>query len=88
MYEKAHKKMFDNIVETNDFEEMKEAIKKGQMVKTTFCNESDCEDLIKEKTTGASTRCIPLGEDSVKEGSKCIYCEKEAKVNIYFARSY
>ena len=43
-------------------------------------------ELIKDKTQGASSRCIPLG-DEIGNG-KCIHCEKEAKVKIYFARSY
>ena len=88
MLEKAKKRMFDNIIETDNFAEMQKSIEAGKMALVPFCNEDECEGLIKEKTAGASSRCIPLGNETPKDGAKCIHCEKEAKVNIYFARSY
>ncbi len=88
LLKKAEERMYSNIVETESWDEFAEAIKNQKMVKTNFCGETSCEDWIKDKSGGASSRCIPLGDEKPKQGSKCIYCGKPAKVNIYFARSY
>ena len=86
MYIKAKEKIDNMIVETNDWKEFQQAIKDKKMVKTIFCNESECEDWIKDKTGGATSRCIPL-DSKIPEGN-CVHCGKPAKVEIYFSRSY
>ena len=88
LYNRA-KEMFDeSIIEVNDFEIFKKAISDRKLVKTTFCGEEECEDWIKDKTEGASSRCIPLGDEKPPEGSKCVHCGKDSKCNIYFSKSY
>jgi prolyl-tRNA synthetase len=87
MFNKAKKFLKESIVETNDWNEFTDAIKKRKVVKCYFCNEAECEDWIKDKTGGATSRCIPL--DSKKpEGAECVHCGKPAKVEIYFSKSY
>jgi prolyl-tRNA synthetase len=75
-----------SMVETNDGKEFLKAIKEKKLVKVPFCGEIECEDWIKDKTGGATSRLIPL--DSKKPEAKCIHCGKEANVFAYFSKSY
>ena len=85
LFENAKKFLESSIIEAKNWNEFANGIKNKKIVKTEFCNETSCENNIKEKT-GASSRCIPL--DSKKILGKCFSCGKPAKSEIYFARSY
>jgi prolyl-tRNA synthetase len=87
LFNKAQEHIKNSIIEADKKEEFLKAIEKRKLVLTNFCGEEECEDEIKDKTGGASSRCIPLNTD-VKKGSKCFYCNKPAKVRIYFSKSY
>lgn len=87
MYEKADKLLKDSIIETDDFDDMVKAIKNKKLVKTHFCGEKECEEWIKDKTGGATSRCIPFDIEPEKD-SKCIHCGKDATCLIYFSKSY
>ncbi len=78
----------NSVVEVCDMDAFASAIKARKLVKTTFCGEDVCEEAIKDKTEGASSRCVPLDDPDAHEGSKCVHCGKDAKVNIYFSKSY
>jgi prolyl-tRNA synthetase len=86
MFNKAKKMLNDKIVETAEWNEFVKAIKERKIVKTIFCNEAECEDWIKDKTSGASSRLIPF--DSKKPDGNCVHCGKPAQVEIYFSKSY
>jgi prolyl-tRNA synthetase len=86
MYEKAAKMLEDNIVEVKSWEEFVKVIKERKIVKTVWCAETACEENIKEKTGGATSRCIPF--DLKRISGKCPCCGKDAKVEIYFSKSY
>lgn len=87
MFKKAGKFMQDSIAEAKNWNEFLKAIKTKKLVKTTFCGEAECEDWIKDKTGGASSRLIPFDEE-VKKGDKCVHCNKEARYVVYFSKSY
>jgi len=87
MFNKAKKFLDSSIVEIKNWSEFVEAIKERKIVKTPFCNEPECEDWIKDKTGGATSRCIPLEEENVSNLT-CPQCNKPAKVMIYFSKSY
>lgn len=88
LYKNSKKNFEESIIELDeDMDKLIEAVKNKKMVLAPFCNCADCEDWIKEKTGGASTRNIPL-DKKVKKGMKCINCDKEAKVMIYIAKAY
>ena len=55
------------------------------MVFAPFCGEVSCEDWIKDKSGGVSSRGIPEQKE-IKE--KCVYCSKPAKYKVYFSKSY
>jgi len=85
LFENAKKFLESSIIEAKNWNEFANGIKNKKIIKTEFCNETSCENSIKEKT-GASSRCIPL--NSKKILGKCFSCGKPAKTEIYFARSY
>ncbi len=85
LFKKAKKFLESNTIEAKNLDEFSNGIKNKKIIKTGFCNETSCENKIKEKT-GASSRCIAL--DSKKISGKCFACGKPAKIEIYFARSY
>lgn len=85
LFETANNFLKSSIVEAKNFNEFAKAIQDKKIVKITWCNETKCEEEIKEKIN-ASSRCIPL--DQKKISGKCPNCGKPAKVQVYFARSY
>ena len=85
LFHTADKFLKSSIIKAKNWNEFADGIKNKKIIKTEFCNETSCENNIKEKT-GASSRCIPL--DSKKILGKCFACGKSAKTEIYFARSY
>jgi prolyl-tRNA synthetase len=83
---KSKKLILDNIIEAKDMGDLIKAIQNKKIAKAKFCNTIECEDWIKDKTGGATTRGIPL--DSKKPSGKCIHCNKPAKVWVYIAKAY
>jgi prolyl-tRNA synthetase len=87
MFKKSKKFTEDNTVEAGDWKDFAKAVKDKKLVKAYFCGDAECEDQIKDKTGGATSRCVPL--DSKKfEGKKCVQCGKDANVEAYFSKSY
>jgi len=86
LFEKAKKFLDSNIVEAKDWNEFLKQIKNRKFVKAFFCGNVECEDYIKDKTEGATSRLIPLEEH--KNPNKCIHCGKEGKYMVYFAKAY
>ncbi|MFH0867885.1 MAG: proline--tRNA ligase [Candidatus Woesearchaeota archaeon] len=86
LFNKAKKFLDSNIVEAKDWNDFVKNIKSRKLVKAFFCGKVDCEDLIKDKTGGATSRLIPL--EQPKNIGKCIHCGKEGKFLVYFAKSY
>ncbi len=73
-----------HIHEPRDFSELSSVVQDGWAL-SWWCESKDCELKVKEETK-ASTRCIPVDQES-GEG-KCIVCGQPAKRKVYFARSY
>ena len=86
LFDNAKKIMDSKIVEVKDIDDAVKAIKEGKVVRASFCNESSCEDVIKDKTGGA--KCITLPVDQPKKFGKCLGCGKEGKAIGLFAKSY
>lgn len=86
MLKKAKDFLKESIVEASDWETFTSNIKERKIVKAPHCGEEECEDHIKDKTEGASSRCIPL--DDKKTDKTCVHCKKPSKYNIYFSKSY
>jgi len=86
LFEKAKKFFNDHIFTVKDFKEFKKIIEdeKG-FIRACWCGSEICEKKIKDETT-ATIRCIPFEKEKVF--SKCVFCGKEAKEVVYFAKSY
>ncbi|MEM0473635.1 MAG: proline--tRNA ligase [Candidatus Aenigmatarchaeota archaeon] len=85
MFKKAKEMLDNNTYEVNTFDGFKEIIQKGGFVKAKWCSSIECEKEIKEQTT-ATVRVIPFKQEKIK--GKCVFCDKNANVVAYFARSY
>jgi len=86
LYKKAKDNLTKSLNTVKSYEEFKKVVQeKGGFVKAFWCGENHCEEQVKNET-GATIRTIPFK----KEGkiSKCIYCNKEGKEVVYFAKSY
>ena len=86
LWKKAKKFLDENIHSVKDYKEFRKVLDlKGGFIKTAWCGEDHCEEQIKVETT-ATIRLIPLEKE--KATGKCIYCGKDAKFVVYFAKSY
>ncbi|MFZ3579434.1 proline--tRNA ligase [Virgibacillus sp. DJP39] len=79
-----HRKEKTTVVTT--FEEFKRTLdEKTGFIKAMWCGDQACEEKIKEETT-ATSRCIPFEQEKVSD--TCVYCGKEAKELVYWAKAY
>ncbi len=87
MYEKAAEFVNSHIYEAKTIDEMIDiAGSKAGFIKADWCGSIECEEKIKELTGGAGSRCIPFEEKFVT--GKCICCNKDAKHNVIWGKSY
>ena len=86
LFNKAKKFLNSNITEAKNWNDFVKQIKNKKLVKASFCGKVECEDWIKDKTQGATSRLIPL--ESPKKLDKCVHCGKEGKFLVYFGKAY
>ncbi len=87
LFVKAKKHLEANTATATNWDEFVQAIKNKKWVKVYFHEDEEAEAEIKEKTSGATSRCIPL-DSPVPKGKKCFYSGKDATVEVIFARNY
>jgi prolyl-tRNA synthetase len=87
LYDKAKEFLDSSIQKVETWDEFKSSIKENKIVGCSWCGETSCEEKIKDELGGVSTRCIPLDSKAPKN-KKCPHCGKDAKVEMYFSRSY
>lgn len=86
LFNKAKKFLNSNIAEAKKWNDFLKQIKNRKFVKAFFCGDVKCEDEIKDKTDGATSRLIPFQQP--KKMGKCIHCNKEGNFLVYFAKAY
>jgi len=86
LFIKAKKFLEENTTTAKDWKEFVKFTKEKKMVKASFCGETNCEEDIKEKTNGVTSRVIPF--DQPTEHGLCVNCKKESKQEVYFAKAY
>ena len=86
LFEKAKNFLNSNTTEASNWNDFVKQIKNRKLVKASFCGKVECEDLIKDKTGGATSRLIPL--EQPKNIGNCVHCGKEGKFLVYFAKAY
>ncbi|MEM3127264.1 MAG: proline--tRNA ligase [Candidatus Woesearchaeota archaeon] len=87
LFENAKQNIQVNTIVCRTWHEFEKAIESRKLVLAPFCNNSECEDWIKDKTHGAKSINIPFEQDKI-DGEKCPQCSSDAKVWCYFAKSY
>jgi len=86
LFNKATKFLEDNITAARTYREFKKVLReKGGFIKSCWCSSTECEEKIKEET-GATIRLVPFEKEQLF--SDCVYCGKEAREVVYFARAY
>jgi len=86
LFNKATKFLEDNITAAKTYREFKKVLReKGGFIKSCWCSSTECEEKIKEET-GATIRLVPFEKEQLF--SDCVYCGKEAREVVYFARAY
>ncbi|MCK5333285.1 MAG: proline--tRNA ligase, partial [Candidatus Aenigmarchaeota archaeon] len=86
LFEKSKKSLDEKTKPAKDYNEIKKIIDSAMIAKISWCENSKCEEKIKEDT-GATMRVMPFGED-VKTGATCAVCGKDAKKVVYVGKSY
>mgnify|MGYP001571069566 FL=1 len=86
LFKKAKEYLTKSIVEVHNFNDFLKVIKNKKMAKALFCGQDECESIIKDKTEGATCRCIPFEQKTAK--GHCIQCGKEAKAWAVFGKGY
>ena len=72
-------------MEVNSYDEFKEELEKGRLIKAPICDNPECEKEIKEETS-ADIRVIT--DDAEDSSSKCIKCSDQSVIRPLFARGY
>jgi len=85
LFNRAKSFLEDHIITAKTYDEFKEALRKGGLIKTCWCSNQGCEEKIKEET-GATIRIVPFEEE--KLFSDCVYCGGKAKEVVFFAKAY
>ncbi len=83
LFDTAKIRMDERTVEIDNYDDFLKAVGERKFILAPHCGEVDCEEKIKEETTGATTRVIKSRSDR-----ECIKCGKPAKYLIYFAKNY
>ena len=86
LFNKAKRSLNSNIVEVSSWNDFVKQIKNRKLVKAFFCGNIKCEDEIKDKTRGATSRLISFQQP--KKINKCVHCSKEGKFLVIFGKAY
>ena len=87
LYERALKNLEEKTHTATTHEEFLDiAENRPGFIKAMWCGDSACEDLLKEKTGGVKSRCIPFVEDHLSD--TCVCCGKPAKHMVIWGRQY
>jgi len=85
MFSDAKKILEDRTVEVDTYDDFKNELEKGRLIKAPICDNPECEEKIKEETS-ADVRVIT--EDAKDVDSKCIKCSNQSVIRPLFARGY
>lgn len=85
MFTKAKHFLDQSIVHAETWSAFEKAIHDKKLVQVPFCCDATCEEMIKEKTQGVTSRCIM--KENVKQ-KRCVHCNKEAPIEVLFGKNY
>jgi prolyl-tRNA synthetase len=85
LYEAAQKRLSENTIEANSWEDFAAAIENGKFVLAHWDGTTETEKMIKEES-GATIRCIPFSQQ--KEDGICIKTGNPSNGRVLFAKAY
>lgn len=86
MLDKARTYLDEHTYEATTMEEFAEvATNNSGFIKAMWCENEECENIIKDKF-GITSRCIPFEQELLSE--KCVCCGKTAKSLMYWGKAY
>ena len=101
MYQKQLDRMNNSKTYAKDFDTFLTGLNKGNMIFTPWCNDSKCEDDVKDKVKEIAAKSeeqdsvgtcktfnIPMEQPKLAEGTKCFFCGKPAVVEVIWGRTY
>jgi prolyl-tRNA synthetase len=88
LYDAAKENLEENVREADETSEILGTIGRyGGYVKTPWCGDEACEQVIKEEIS-AEIVMVPMDRDEEPIGEECGVCGDEARETAYFAKSY
>ncbi|MBI2549879.1 proline--tRNA ligase [Candidatus Woesearchaeota archaeon] len=85
LFKKSKLQLENNIAAVKNISEIAAAAKNKKLAKGYFCGSAKCEEEVKAKADGASSRCMNLSSSERK--GKCVVCGKEGIIT-YFGKAY
>ncbi|SFE51011.1 prolyl-tRNA synthetase [Lentibacillus persicus] len=86
LYDKALEHRNEATTTAVDMDAFKKALEENPgFIKAMWCGDAGCEEKIKDETS-ATSRCIPFEQEKISDS--CVYCGREAKEMVYWARAY
>lgn len=86
MFNICEKRTKQKTSKATNMEEFEKIINDNQgYIKTMWCGDVKCEEIIKEKT-GAHSRCIPFEQEHIAD--TCVVCGKKADTMVMWGRQY
>ncbi len=86
LFKKANKFLKSSIIDAKTWNDFKKLVKEKKLIKASFCGRPSCEEEIKFKTAGITSRLELLNEKKPK--GKCINCDKLANQKVIFGKTY
>ncbi len=87
LYNKAKEHLDNSIVDVNSWNDFEKAMNDKKLAKVNFCGSTVCEIHVKDKSQGASSRCLVM-RAKPDASAICFHCNQKAKHIAYFSRSY
>ena len=87
LYSKALQHLKNSVKEGGTWEDFTNIIADAKLAKMPHCLDMKCEEAVKTKTAGVTSRCIPF-ENNKLNAKKCFACSQDAKAMVLFGRSY
>jgi len=85
LFKKSKQQLESNLAAAKSIAEISSVVKGKKIARGYFCGSAKCEQQIKEKADGATSRCMSL--DDREKKSDCIVCGNEG-VAAWFGKAY
>ena len=86
LFDKAKRNLDEHTYAAHSLAEAKELQEKnGGFIKTMWCGNLACEEMMKEKA-GLSSRCMPFAQEHLSDVCPC--CGKPAKAMVVWGKAY